>query len=85
MILAAIGVTPPTRVTMLAVEVRLNGTWIPCLQVINACPHFNHFHPQFMPRDSRVREERHLSQIAANVSPTDSNSSNTNQHLARAR
>src|SRR5438105_8804254 len=60
-VLATVRVSATARVTLLAVEIRLHRAAVARLHVRDVVADREHFDAEFVPRNARVTEERHLS------------------------
>ena len=69
--LAAVGEAPLTGIALLAVDVGLDAAAVARLHVLDPRPHRHHLDAEFMARDARVAEERHLAEVAAVVGAAD--------------
>ena len=84
-LLTAIGQSATAGVALLAVDIRLDRTVVAGADVGDAVADLKHLDAQLMARDARVAEERHLAQIATNISPADADLVDAHQGLARGR
>jgi hypothetical protein len=51
------------------VQIRLDATCIPDLDILNPSPHREDFDPKFMARDTWEREKRKFPEITTDVGP----------------
>ena len=82
-LLTAIRMASPTRVALLAVDVRFDRTAVAGRHVCYTVAHFEHLNSQLMPWNARIAEKRHLAQITAEVRTTNADLMNPYQGLAR--
>src|SRR5262249_17909898 len=84
-VLAAVCVPAGAGVALLAVDVRLDGGPVAGPDVRHALADRQHFHAEFVPRDARVAEERHLAEVAGEVGAADADAPDADDRLARPR
>src|SRR5439155_14701315 len=83
--LTAIGMASAAGIAPLAVDVRLDSATVARFDVCQAFAHGEHLDAQFVARNSRVAEERHLAEITAVVLPAAADAPDTDLRLARTR
>src|SRR5205085_9154230 len=66
------------------VDVRLNRATIAGFNIGYAVPDSDHFDPQLVAENSRVRHERHLAEVGADIRPANANAMNSHQRFTRA-
>src|SRR5207253_6610911 len=76
--------TAPAGITLLAIHVRFDRTTIAGAHVGHIGAHCHHFHAEFMPRNSRITEERHLAEVAADVGAANTNLVDTDHSFPAA-
>ena len=84
MMLTTVGMATSACITRLAIDIRLHRATIAGRHIVDATPHLEHGDPKFVPRNSRVLEERHFAEIASNVCAADANGMNLNERFAHA-
>ena len=84
-VMTTIGVPPTTRMTALAVQVRLDATPISGTYVRDPVADAHHFDAQFVPRNPRVGEEGHLAQVTSEVGAANAHLMDADHGLTRAR
>src|SRR5580704_16007264 len=70
-ILAAIGVAARAGIALLTIDVRLHGASVARFDVADSLADRNDFDAEFVSRNARIAEERHLAEIAGKISPAD--------------
>ena len=85
MVLAAVGEATDARVARLAVDVGLDAAAVTGLHVRHARANGHHLDAEFVPRDPRITEKRHLPQEAPVVGAADAHRVDADHRLAGAR
>jgi hypothetical protein len=75
---------PAASVTALAIQIGLHAAAIPWSYRRDALADRHHLDPQFVARDSRIREKRHLAQVASEVGTANAHLMDANHNLTRA-
>src|SRR5205085_2596520 len=70
--------------TRLAIQVRLDGAAVTRLDVGDVGADLEHLDAQLMAGNTRIAEERHLAQVAADVGAADADAMDANQGLSGA-
>jgi hypothetical protein len=83
-VVATVGVTAAAGVTALAIQIGLHAATIPGAYRRDALADRHHFDPQFVARDSRVGEKRHLAQIPPQVGAANAHLMDAHHRLTRA-
>jgi hypothetical protein len=85
MVFAAIREPTPTRRTVLAVDVWLHAAAVARLDIRDPGTDGDHLDAEFVPRNPRIAEERHLAEVAAVVGAADADRMHADHRLAGRR
>lgn len=82
---AAVGAAALAGVAGAAVEVRLDGATVADLKMRDAFTHGEDFNTEFMPKDARELDERHLAEVATEVGAADADGADGDEGFALLR
>jgi hypothetical protein len=84
-LLAAVWPAAATGVTFWIVDVGLDRATVAWLDARHFFANRQHFHAQFVPQNSRVRDERHFTEVSANIGSANADAMDADQRFARLR
>ena len=85
MVFAAIGVAATARGTFLAIDIGLDRTAVARFDVRHVRTDRDDFHAEFVSRNARVTEERHLPEVTGNIGSANADAMHAHQCFAGTR